>query len=133
VSNKLLAVVVLVATFVVGAVVGAAGDRLLMMRRPDHVPPYAAQLILRRLDRKLDLTDAQRVRIEEILKRRQKRINDLFVSVRPVVHAEVEAANDEIARVLTPEQRKTFEEMKLRMHGREHGRRGDRGRRGSTR
>jgi Spy/CpxP family protein refolding chaperone len=118
----MLAVVALLVTFLAGAVVGAAADRILLIHRGGAaMPPHAATMMLNRLDRRLDLTDTQRAQVGEILNRRHARMNALWTAVRPRVQQEIAAANDEITRLLTPEQRKKFEELKLRMHGPRHG------------
>lgn len=118
VTTTALAVVALVVTFLAGAVVGAAADRMIQLRRGGPmIPPHAGTMMLNRLDRRLDLTDRQREQVGEILRRRHARLNSLWSSVRPEVEQELAAANDEITALLTPEQRKKFEEMKLRMHG----------------
>ena len=88
--------------------------------------------MLNRLDRRLDLTDAQRKQVEEILRRRHARINAMWSGVRPRVRAEVDATNAEIAKVLTPEQRAKFERMRMHL-GDRYGRPGGRERTEPTR
>lgn len=114
-SSKLLAALALVITFVVGALVGIAGDRVLLMRRGGmpHYPP--AQMIVRHLDRRLHLNDSQRALITEIVQRHEQKIRGLWSGVRPAVRNEIEAANSEIDRVLTPGQRAEFAKMKMRL------------------
>jgi Spy/CpxP family protein refolding chaperone len=107
------AALVLVLTFAGGVLAGAFGHRALTMRN-HRMPPMATRAIIHHLDRRLDLTDAQRAKIEQILERRHRRMYALTRSVRPRVHAELEAANAEIAQVLTPEQRREF--ARIRMH-----------------
>ena len=113
-STKLLAGVVLVVTFIAGAVIGLVGDRALLMTR-SRMTPRGAQFIIDRLDRKLDLDDQQRARVTEIVRRHEARITSIWSAVRPQVRQEFDAANGEIEQVLTPEQRQKFEKMKLRM------------------
>lgn len=115
---KWIAGLVVVAAFVSGIIVGMAADRFLMIRgRRDHLPARATSMMVERLDRRLDLTDDQRTRIEQILRHRHARINAMWSDVRPRVRGEVEATNTEIDAVLTPEQRERFAEMKMRMRG----------------
>lgn len=119
VTTTLLALLALLLTFAAGVVVGGVGSRMLQFRRGGPmVPEHAGRMMLNRLDRRLDLTDEQREKVGEILRRRHARINSLWTTVRPRVEEELAATNAEIAKVLTPEQRREFEEMKLRMHGR---------------
>ena len=112
-KTTLIAVLALVLTFVSGMVVGVAMHRVWLRDR--QVPRHAATMMARHLDLRLDLTDAQRAQVESILLRRHARIDEVWSGARPRVRAEIDAANAEIARVLTPEQREKFETMKMRM------------------
>lgn len=119
-KTTFVAVAILLLTFVAGFAVGMFTDHLLLLwHRGRRVPPFATHIMAQRLDRHLDLTDDQRARVEKILEQRHERINSLWAGVRPKVRAEVEQANAEIERVLTPEQREKF--GKMRMHMRPHG------------
>ena len=108
--TTILAALVLLLTFGAGLVGGAAAHHVLAMRRPGPPPELVPRAMIRQLDRRLDLTDAQRTQIEAIVMRRHQRMR-----------AEIETTNDEIAKVLTPEQRVKFAQIRLRMH-RPHGR-----------
>lgn len=115
-KTTLVAVLVLLLTFAAGICVGVFGAHLMILhggRGPAFPPPMA---MVNRLDRRLDLTPAQRTQVERIIRKRHARIRELWVDVNPRVRQEIAAANDEITRILTPEQRKKFEEMKLRLH-----------------
>lgn len=124
--TTLVAALVLVLTFGAGVIAGAAAHHLFGHR--DGIPAFAMHVVLNRLDRRLDLTDAQRAQVEAILRRRHANINAMLGGVRPRVHQELEAANAEIAKVLTPEQRVKFEKMRMHLL-----RRADTRRTGSTR
>jgi Spy/CpxP family protein refolding chaperone len=128
-----IAAAALVVTFIAGFVAGAVFDRFLVYhRRAAHTPPpMVAEMMLHRLDRKLDLTDKQRADIEAILQRHHDRIHKLMENNRDPIHQEIEAANVEIERVLTPEQRRKFQELKMRL-GEPRMRHGGRGRREPT-
>lgn len=110
-KTTLVAVFVLAMTFVAGAVVGILGDRLLHRRH--GVPEFATHVMVNRLSRHLDLTDTQRQQVGAIIARHHARINSFFSDVRPRVREEIEQANREIEAVLTPEQRKKFEQVKM--------------------
>ena len=112
-KTTVIAVVLLVLTFGAGFIGGAAAHHLVFSHR-ETIPPFAMHAIVNRLDRRLDLTDAQRKQIEEILRRRHAKINAMWTDVRPRVRAEIEATNAEIVRVLNPKQRAKYE--KMRMH-----------------
>jgi Spy/CpxP family protein refolding chaperone len=114
---KWIAGIVVIAAFVAGVLVGVAGSHLLMLhgRRP-HIPGRAAHFLVARLDRRLDLTDAQEKQIEAIIARRHARMNAIWDAARPRVGEEIAATNDEIAATLTPEQRVKFEAIKMRVN-----------------
>lgn len=119
--TALLAIGVLVATFVVGVLAGIAADRTFLRRvwhdRPQPSPSFLAS----RLEKRLDLTPAQKRQVEEILTRHHSRMNAAWNAARPAVRAEIEAANAEIDRILTPEQREKFAQLKMRMRSRRSG------------
>ena len=69
--------------------------------------PHVSRMMLRHLDLRLDLTDAQRAQVEQILERHHAQMR-----------GQLDAANAEIERVLTPEQRARFARMRMRLHGR---------------
>lgn len=117
-KTVVIASIVVIVTFVAGLFAGIFVDRVWMHRmRGPHPPRFASRMMVDRLDRHLDLTDAQRVKIEQIIAQHHRSIG-----------AEIETANAEIERVLTPEQRLKF--AKMRMH---LGHREGKGRRESTR
>ncbi|HEX6095459.1 MAG TPA: hypothetical protein VF432_03965 [Thermoanaerobaculia bacterium] len=111
-KTTLVAVLVLMLTFGAGFIAGAAAHHLMGHR--EGMPAFAMHAMVNRLDRRLDLTDAQRKQVEEIIHRRHATINAMWSGVRPRVRQELEATNAEIAKVLTPAQRAKFE--KMRMH-----------------
>ena len=118
-KTTLIAALVLLLTFGAGFIGGAAVHHLLIAHR-ETIPPFATRAMLNRLDRRLDLTDAQRKQVEEILQRRRERINAMWSGVRPAVRAELDATNVEISKILTPEQRSKFERMRMHL-GDRHG------------
>ena len=126
-KTTLVAVLVLLLTFGAGAIAGAAVHHLVFAHR-EQLAPFAMRAMVNRLDRHLDLTDAQRRQVEEIIRRHHERIDSIWTNARPHVSAELVAANAEIEKVLTPEQRAKY--AKMRMHLLRHR---DTGRTGSTR
>jgi len=115
-KTTVVAVAILLLTFVAGFAVGMLTDHLLILWHRGHrVPPFATHVMAARLDRHLDLTDEQRAKIEAILERRHQRINTLWAGVRPKVRAEVDQTNAEIEQILTAEQRAKFSKMRMRM------------------
>ena len=115
-KTTLVAALILALTFGAGFIGGAAAHHLFIAHR-ETIPPFAMRAMVNRLDRRLDLTDAQRTQVEAILVRRRANIHAMITGVRPRVHAEIEATNAEIAQTLTPEQRVKFEKMRMHLGG----------------
>lgn len=113
-TTTIVAVLLVLVAFGSGFVTGVATDRF-VLRRGRGIPPAATTMMARRLDRHLDLTDDQRAKVERILERRHERMNGLWAAIRPQLRQEIDAANAEIAGVLTPEQRQRFEKMKMHL------------------
>src|SRR5512140_2628496 len=113
--NMLLAVVLLVLTFVTGAVLGVAGDRFLLLRQGRLLPRegmrFMSSRIAHAMDRELGLTDAQHAQVERILEDRHARIESIWHGVRPQVRAEIDRTNEQIKALLTPEQRPKFDKL----------------------
>jgi Spy/CpxP family protein refolding chaperone len=118
-KTTIIATIVVVLTFVAGFAVGMFSAHMIMLYGGPGAPPFPAKAMVNRLDRHLDLDDAQRAKVQEIIKRRHARIAATWSSVRPRVSEEIDRANAEIDAVLTPEQRAKFAKMKMRL-----GRRG---------
>lgn len=112
-STRLLAAAVIVVTFFVGVVVGAFTVHAWLLH--GGLPQHSAQFITRRLDRRLHFSKDQRAQVMEIVGRHERRIAVIWSNVRPAVHQEIEAANVEIDRVLTPEQRVVFSQIRMRL------------------
>ena len=123
-KTTIVAILVVVVTFTAGLAVGVFGAHIVHIRREHMSPVFPTRMMVNRLDRRLDLTDQQRAQVEKIIRRHHS-------AIITRVHAEIEQANAEITSVLTPEQRKKFERIKLQIDAR-HGRRGDKERTGST-
>jgi len=113
-STTVLAAVALLVTFAAGLLVGIAGDRYLLWKRPVP-PPRGAAFLMQRLDRRLDLTPQQEVQITQILDKHQQRMRAVWTNVHPQLRREVEETNAEIERILTPEQREKFAKIKMRL------------------
>jgi Spy/CpxP family protein refolding chaperone len=105
-KTSVIAAVVLVVTFVAGVAVGFGAGRFAHMFGRGRGPHFAQSMLVNRLDRQLDLTDAQETRIRAILDQRHARMRQ-----------EIAGTNGEIERVLTPEQREKFRKLRLHMPG----------------
>lgn len=129
-KTVVIAIAVVAVAFISGVASGIFLGHLNLLGRGHRggPPGMLPHLMVRHLERRLDLTPEQRTRVEAILKRHHDRIFALTESVRPQVRQEIDAANREIEAVLTPEQRQKYEALKLRL-----GHREGRGRREPTR
>ena len=116
--SKVIAAIVVVVAFAAGIVIGVCGDRFWRVHfgPRDHRPRMVTALILRRLDHELDLTPQQHQAVQQILTAREQRITALMATVRPQIRQQIDATNAEIEKVLTPEQRMKFQQMRLH-HG----------------
>jgi hypothetical protein len=125
-----IAAIVVVIAFIAGVLVGVVGDRVYMFRHGpfgDRRPgPFAAGRIVERLDRELKLTPEQERKVSGIVAEHGRRMEGIWANVRPQMRSEIEAANSEIAAVLTPEQRERFDKLKMRLGPRGGPRRGPR-------
>jgi Spy/CpxP family protein refolding chaperone len=87
-------------------------------------PRMTAEDELKRLDKKLKLTDEQKQQIKPILQDRQKKMESLFSDEslsREEAHAKMKTifaeSDGKIRALLTESQQKTFDEMKKHQHG----------------
>jgi Spy/CpxP family protein refolding chaperone len=99
---------VVAAIFLSGLASGFAGSVLLHPRPPPPgggPPPWL---------RELRLTDAQRVAAEVIFKRHHDDVDALMRETLPKVRARNEQMEQELAAVLSPEQRQQLEEIRAR-------------------
>lgn len=130
-KTTIVAILVVLVTFTAGVAVGVFGAHIVHVRGEHGTPAFPAKMMVNRLDRRLDLTDQQRAQVEQIIRRHHAAIAAVRATMQPRVRAEIEQANVEITRILTPEQRQKFERIKL--HLGVHARPADRERTGSTR
>ena len=111
------AILLVAVAFVAGALIGFAGGRVYSIYRlfHRHGPEFVTRGILRHLDHELNLTPQQHDQIAAIMDRHHKRMQALAEGVRPQMHQELDNANREIEAVLTPEQRKKYDAMRMHM------------------
>ncbi len=80
---------------------------------------------LRRLQRELDLSPEQKERIEKILKEGQEESRRIMEPVMPELRQQFSRTKDQFREVLTPEQRRKFDELvRHPQHSREKRRQG---------
>lgn len=119
-STKTTAAIALAVVFLAGLVLGVAGDRAFLVLRgrlPMRHGPSERMVnhLVDRLDHDLKLTPAQRTSVTEILKRGRDRIDAIYGGIRPQVRAQMDATSAEIEKVLTPEQRTKFAELRAKL------------------
>lgn len=122
-KTTIVAVIVVLLTFTAGVMVGVFASHMMILHGGHDASFFPTKAMVNRLDRRLDLTDAQRVQVEQIIRRHHARIDGMRDGLRPRMHAEIDQANAEISRILTPEQRVKFERLKF--HVGRFGSRGD--------
>jgi Spy/CpxP family protein refolding chaperone len=119
-SSVWRAALVVLLAFVAGIAIGIVGDRAYLFFHERIIPrggiEFMGRHLLKRIDRRLDLTDAQEAQVKAIIDRHTKRMLDELTSVHKNMHAEFNATNAEIETVLTPEQREEFRKMQRRWH-----------------
>lgn len=112
-SARSRAALVIVLSLIAGAILGIAADRTVLQhlgRRPPD-PRRAGEHFARMLEHRLDLTDAQKEKVEAILRRHGDANEAIFRETQPRIHAQMQATDREIEAVLTPEQRARFHEL----------------------
>ena len=117
-SARTIAVVTVIASLIVGILIGVVADRIWIVRhgRVPRAQRFTTDRIVKRLDGELHFTDQQRAQVTQIIQARQQRIAAIQSVVRPQIRAQIDQTNAEIEKILTPEQRKTFEQIKMRIH-----------------
>ena len=122
--SRFVALAAAIALVLSGMMIGAFGTYLLMHREgpdgyapPPMGPPPPRPMgppglpFTREMDMRLDLTREQRDKIEDILLDGRKEAEALRRELRPKLEAHLDSVRKRIADVLTPEQRKTFEQL----------------------
>ena len=104
-----IAIIVVVLTFLAGMAAGVFTSHMMILHG-GHGAERFPRALVNRLDRRLDLTDAQRAQVAKIIRMRHARI-------AAEVQEEIDRANAEIEQVLTPEQREKFRRMRMRIGG----------------
>ena len=112
-SSRAILGVVLV--FLLGMLCGILATHLMYKYRIESILSGRAQTreehIVNRLDRKLDLDERQEEQIRAIIHETQEQIKALRTQLRPQTEAIIEQAQAKISIILTPEQRRKYEQM----------------------
>ena len=122
-SAKALAIVTVLVAFIVGGVAGSLATWGWVIHHGGRLP-YLAHVrekrILRHLDRTLKLTPRQHEQVGRIIAEHGRHIDGILGGLQPQVRREIDQANVEIEKLLTPEQKTKFEELKMRLRSRQH-------------
>jgi hypothetical protein len=107
--NKRKAQLIILAAFVLGIVVGASGQYLLLYRSLSSQPATTVKVI-DELNQRLTLTTEQRIRIERLLADARRQYQILDDEVRPQYKTIRLETRKLVALELTPEQQTLFEQ-----------------------
>jgi len=120
-----IATFALLLSFGIGLVAGVFLERGLLHGRwsgePAFFRPMPPELALRRFAERLNLTPAQREKLEKILEEHRQKFLELRRTTRPQVEAIEQSLRSNLRAMLTPEQQARFDHMVKRfdeMHGR---------------
>ena len=106
------AALVIVLVFITGFLAGAGSVAALWYLKPRPLAFMKNQgQIMRVITRKLDLTDAQRAGVEEILRQTKRDLTALRDEIQPKVRQRLEQAQQQIAALLTDKQRIEFTQL----------------------
>ena len=104
-TNKIKAQMILVATFLLGMVIGATGFYL-YSRKNTNDP----QALLNDMSRSLELTRQQRIKVEEIMNQSRLEYQELRNQNRPLFNAVRDRTRLQIRGVLSVEQQARYDE-----------------------
>jgi len=77
----------------------------------------ARQMFVQKVKRELDLSSDQSAQVDEIMRESRKRMNKIYEPVMPEAREETRRVRQEIQALLTPEQKRKFNEVfKRRQH-----------------
>jgi len=107
-TNKRKAQLIIIATFMIGVVVGAAGQYVLTHQSQSKAG-NSSQEMLDDLTRSVKLTKEQRIQVEQLLTESRQQYQDLRNQMRPQYNAIRDATRKRINSILTPEQQPLYE------------------------
>jgi len=101
--------------FVLGTLCGVLGTHLFYKCRMDSIigarGANREERLVEMLDRKLDLDARQKEQVRAIVRETQQEVRQVRRQFRPQMEATLEKAQTKIGALLTPEQRKKYEQM----------------------
>lgn len=115
-NARLIGTVLLILTFIAGALAGAAVIRVVSAEGPRYERPAPDMrggprrlLLDEDFAKELRLSATQRAQIKQILDRRDAQAKQLWQSFEPRLHEFGKQVHDEIQKVLTPEQQQKLD------------------------
>ncbi len=128
-QTKLVAALVMIGAFVAGGAIGVAGDRALRPASPAG-GPVDSRTFWDRTATEWGLSPAQRTVVDSLMDAQRKKMSALYKPLRPTMDsvdalARVisDSTQDELRRVLTPDQQKKLDAMRAEMRKRDADRR----------
>lgn len=110
-TSKAFAVALLVAVFVAGLAIGAAGTRWMAQSRAAAARAARSGGYAERLTRELALSPVQHDSIAAILRRHDPEMRAVFTRVQPVMDSLRAQLRSEIRAQLTPEQQTAYQQL----------------------
>ena len=118
---------IIVMSLLTGVIVGVAVDRRMLLHRPGG-PFFLShggggfvgghvRMAPERLKDELGLSPAQTVSVDSIMRHRMSQRDSLMAHTWPVMRQLLDSTRTDIERVLTPEQRTKFEQLRSREPG----------------
>jgi len=126
-TTKLKVTLVIIATLIIGIVLGVVGRGVLMKHHRQRLDKMErTELFLSRINEVVDPDSSQKVKVEEIAKRTAERIEILFDHHQSQMATLVDSMKHELSAVLTPSQQQRLDqELTLSQRGdSSHGRLG---------
>ena len=108
------AILGVLAVFVLGTLAGALVTHRIYQRRIHTFfrgGPAATEMIVRRMNGQLDLTPAQRVQVETIVRNSRQKLRETRQQIDPQMRALFQDMDQRIREILTPEQRAKFDKL----------------------
>ena len=115
---------------VAGLVIGSASTLILVRPRPigwTRGPEFISEKMVHDLQRHLQLSDEQAEKVESILQKHMRKLNEIRMNARTQIVEQLRLMNEEISAVLTEQQKQIWQDSlqqlqrQLQPHGRRWG------------
>jgi Spy/CpxP family protein refolding chaperone len=119
-KTKLKVIAGILVVFLLGTIIGALGTGVFVMRKMRQFakegPALQKAWFMKRLTRRLDLTEAQQPEVANILDQTEEEINEFMQKSFSEFAEIMQRRNAQLKEILTPEQQKKLDEMSERFH-----------------